>query len=69
MTATILRNGLCACQACVPSDWDDDRIASWVNTQNPSGVTPWRVHDPDNGDPRRVVCADDARNVHVVLVC
>ena len=70
--AQIIRRGILDCQACVPEDWDDERVLRFVEAENPCGTTNgWAIRR--EGDERligaheRVPCAEHFGFVHVML--
>lgn len=74
MNAEVTRSGLCSMQVCVPSDWTDEQVSTWANTENPTGIaSQWRIRrtgDPAlQGFPERAQCESHADNVHIMLDC
>jgi len=70
--AEILRSGMIDMQVCVPSDWTDQQVQDFAETENPCGTTHgWQIRREGDvaleGDPERNPCSDRAGNVHVTL--
>ena len=73
MKAEITKTGIFDMQVCVPSDWTDDQVEEFAQT-NPCGTTHgWQIRKQGsellNGDKERVNCADRSGHVHVMLDC
>ena len=67
----ITHHGLTDAQVCVPKDWTDEQVLTWVY---PSGTSAgWHIRkegDPDlSGDPERVPCSKKLDFVHIMLDC
>lgn len=61
-------------QVCVPSDWTDDQVKAFADTENPAGTeNGWFVRKQGDaalaGCDERVPCAQRAGAVHVMLDC
>lgn len=72
MNAEVTRFGLIDMQVCVPSDWSDDQVVSFANTENPCGTqNGWQIRREGSrllaGAQERVPCTDRAGCVHIML--
>lgn len=72
MSAEVTIRGALSCQVCVPSDWSDDRVRTFLETENPCGTeSGWSIRrqgDPHlNGDDERVKCVSRLNHVHIML--
>jgi len=70
--AAITRHGIFGLQVCVPSDWTDDQVVDFAETQAPSGTEDgWKIRREDSpdlrGDPERVQCSKHSTHVHIML--
>jgi hypothetical protein len=61
----VIRRAALSVQACVPADWSDGQVVSFVEGENPCGTERgWAVR---REEPERVACASRSGFVHVVL--
>lgn len=72
MKPEVTRNGVLDIQVCVPSNWSNDEIKKFADSENPSGTQlGWQIRQEGseylNGDPERVNCSDREGFVHVML--
>jgi hypothetical protein len=71
MTATVTKRGALDMQVCVPSDWADDQVERFAETENPSGTGGWnirRLGDPLlAGADERTQCDALTTHVHIML--
>lgn len=74
MTAEVTRAGLLSIQVCVPTDYTDQQVEEFANTERPTGIeSPWRIRR--QGDPllagadERVKCEERDGHVHLMLDC
>ncbi|SEN61221.1 hypothetical protein [Palleronia pelagia] len=70
--AELTRRGIFDLQVCVPSDWKDDQVVDFAETQFPSGTEDgWQIRREGNhdlrGDPERVQCSKHSTRVHIML--
>ena len=63
-----------AVQVCVPTDWSDDQVLAFAESEYPCGTTHgWAIrkegHERLSGDPERNPCANPVRRgfVHIML--
>lgn len=72
--ATIAREGFLGMQVCVPKEWSDGEVETWVNQERPLNMSGgWTMckegDDQLAGDPERVPCHNCDENVHILLGC
>jgi hypothetical protein len=72
MTATVTRRGALGMQVCVPSDWTDEQVVAFAESEYPCGTTNgWLIRRAGDealaGQPERVECSQEAGHVHVML--
>ena len=69
----VMRQNLISCHICVPADWTDKQVLTWIADENPSGTdNGWITLDENehpDGNPKRNPCNDRKGYVHMVLVC
>lgn len=68
----ITRNGILACQCCVPESWTDEEALEFVNKVNPSGISNgWSMRKQGskylNGANERIPCEERAGFVHIMF--
>lgn len=74
MKPEITRCGLASMQVCVPSDYTDEQVRQFADTENPTGLERgWEIRregDPAlSGCAERVPCEGRTGCVHVMLDC
>lgn len=70
--AEITHQGVFDLQVCVPEDWTDEEVETFVGAMVPCGTTTgWQIrkegHEALQGDPERMPCEDREDFVHIVL--
>jgi len=70
----VTRTTFLSMQVCIPSNWSDNDVMQFANTENPAGTEHgWIIRkqgDPAlSGDPERAKCNERAGFVHIVLDC
>lgn len=68
---TVYDVGLCYASVC--TRLDDDAATERLNSEHPTGFTPWQVSTDatfaDGSSPNPCPCPDDVRNRHVLFNC
>lgn len=64
-TPEVLRWNLVSINVCVPSDYTDEQVERFMNTEHPTGVGPWTIKH----ELGRVTCEGNDRRVHIVGTC
>jgi hypothetical protein len=72
MSAEVTRCGLLDMQVCVPTDWPDEQIKTFADTENPCGTTHgWSIRREGDamlgGMPERNPCNSHDGFIHVIL--
>lgn len=72
IVTTKFMHGIAEMQVCCEADCNDEEILDHCNKDNPSGTTlGWCtvVRNDERKDRNPVVCADDAKRIHVLVGC
>lgn len=69
---SVVRFGIFDMQVCVPKEWTDEHVRAFAEGQYPCGTqNGWHIRREGDkalaGCAERVVCADDAAHVHIML--
>lgn len=72
MTATVTRRGALDMQVCVPTDWTDDQVITFAESEYPCGTeNGWFIRrvgdDALAGCPERQPCSMESGHVHIML--
>ena len=70
--AEVTRAGFLDMQVCVPSDWSDNKVVAFAESNNPCGTTGgWQIRREGDealaGCAERVPCEDRDGFVHIML--
>ena len=73
-TAQVIRTRLLDMQVCVPTDWTDEQVKTFADTENVAGTSGgWFIrkqgHKRLNGCDERVKCVEREGFVHIILEC
>ena len=67
----VTRAGLLDMQVCIPSEWTDEQVKSFADTENPCGtMNGWQIRkdaESLNSNPERNPCSVRGGFVHVTL--
>lgn len=74
MKAEIIRHSFLSVQACVPSDWTDEQVIAFAETDTPCGTEQgWYICKQGcealGGMPERNLCSENDGFVHLLLQC
>lgn len=70
--AEVTRRGALDMQVCVPTDWTDDQVKAFADSENPCGTeSGWFIRKAGDpalaGSPERNPCTSRAGCVHITL--
>jgi len=72
MSGEVLRRGVLDMHVCVPKEWSDHEVLDFAESENQCGTeNGWFIRKQGDkalaGDAERVVCAENANRVHIML--
>lgn len=71
LSGEVLHRGMLDMQVCVPKEWTDDEVNKFAESENPCGSNGWFIRQQGDkglkGADERVMCAENANRVHIML--